>query len=150
MGHIVSSNLISWVNSKLFCMVAVQVYIPTDKGPFLLHFFNIGYLFFFDGIHSNRCGVIAHRDCSLHFPWWVVSNVEHVLCIFGHLKVFFGKKKCVYSVLFPIFKLGFCGFFVFVLFCFVFVLLLSYRNYFYILNINPNQISGLQLLSSVT
>ena len=82
--------LIFWGTSILLSIVAVSIYIPTDRayGFFFLHIL-AHTCDFLSYRHSYRCEMVSHYGFDLHFPddqWCWVSS-----CAIGHLYIFFGK-----------------------------------------------------------
>ena len=82
--------------------------------------------------HPNGCEVV------LAFISLIISDADH---LFMYLFTFVCLWKNVYSGPLPIFKLELFGDF--------FFLLLSCMSYVHILDINPYQICGLQIFSSI-
>ena len=91
LDHIV----VSWGISILFSIVAVPIYIPTNRiwGFPFFHILAIFVIYgLFDDSHSDWCEVISYCSFDLHSSddkWcWVSFHVP-----VGHLYVFFGKMS---------------------------------------------------------
>lgn len=96
-------------NFILFSIIVVSIYISTNSIPGLPFSTSLPTLVIsclFDNTHPNTCEVIS-CGFDLLVPWWWVM-LSTFSCTSGQLYVFF--EKCPLSPL-PILKLGYLGFF---------------------------------------
>ena len=87
--------LLFWGTSLCFSLVAVPIYVPTNRTQvfsFLYILPNTYCFCLFEESHSDRCEVAPHYGLDLHVTggewWWVPFHIPT-----GHLHVFSGKMS---------------------------------------------------------
>ena len=90
--------------TAIWLLLSDTNYLPPDPSsfPFLHVLPSICYILSFDNRHSNRCEVIAPCGFDLHFSNNQL-NSAHFNMSQGHLNVFSGGKRKVYSGPLPTF-----------------------------------------------
>ena len=102
--------LIFWGTSILLSIVAVPIYIPTNRAQDF-HFLQIlanTCACPFDGSHSDRCGMISHCGFDLHYPFPIVyfwllccKLTDHICGFIWGLSILFHWSLCLFLIPLP-------------------------------------------------